>query len=292
MYRYVSSVTEENIRKVKNKLDDQEMQSILDWLTPVDYGPQQSDYLKRRQPGTSQWLLASAEFQLWLETGKQTLFCPGIPGAGKTILTSIVVDDLGKRYGSNTAIGIAYIYCNSWRKGEQKLEDLLASLLKQLSQEQLSLSDSVEALYNHHKDKRTRPSFDEISISLQSVAAMFSRTFIIIDALDECQESDHCRTKFLTELFNLQVTCRANVFATSRFIPEITRKFVGSTTLEVRANDEDVRVYIDSHISELPAIVLSSSDLQEEIKNEIVNAIDGMYVPYWLEDEVASLTSA
>jgi len=265
---------------MRSKLDRDEDLEILNWLTPINYGSQQSDYIKRRQEGTGQWLLDSKEFQAWLETSKQTLFCPGIPGGGKTILTSVVVNDLISRHQNDLNIGITYIYCNFRRRDEQKAEDLLASLLKQLSQERSSLPDSVKALYNHHKDKRTRPSFDEISISLLSVMAMYSRTFIIIDALDECQPSDGCRTKFLTQLFNLQAKCGANVFATSRFIPDITRTFVGSASLEIRASDKDVQVYIDSHISKLPGFVSRSPDLQEEIKNEIVNAVDGMYVPY------------
>jgi hypothetical protein len=82
-----------------------EEHAILDWLTPIDYAPQQSDFLSRREVGTGQWLLDSAEFQDWLgtekKTAKKTLFCPGIPGAGKTILTAVVIDDLMTRFANN-----------------------------------------------------------------------------------------------------------------------------------------------------------------------------------------------
>jgi hypothetical protein len=189
---------------MRSKSDRDEDIKILDWLTPVDYGPQQTDYIRRRQPGTGQWLLDSPEFQTWLKTVKQTLFCPGIPGAGKTILTSIVIEDLITRYYNDPRIGIAFVYCNFQQQQEQKAEDLLASLLKQLAQGQSSLPDGIKSLYDKHKDKRTKPSFDELSRTLYIVTAMYSRAFIIVDALDECQESDNCRTKFLSEIFNLQ----------------------------------------------------------------------------------------
>ena len=69
-------------REQKDEQDRDERLSILSWLTPTDYTTQQHDFLTRRQAGTDQWLLDSAEFRAWLETDKQTLFCPGIPGAG------------------------------------------------------------------------------------------------------------------------------------------------------------------------------------------------------------------
>jgi len=50
----------------------------------------------------------------------------------------------------------------------------------------------VEALYKQHKGGQTPPAFDEILATLQSVAAMYSRVFIVVDALDECQVSDDC----------------------------------------------------------------------------------------------------
>jgi hypothetical protein len=190
-------------RRQETRDREQEQDIILNWLTPIDYATQQSDFIGRRQEGTGQWLLDSAKFQTWLNTNKQTLFSPGIPGAGKTILTSIVVEELTTRFHDDKSIGIAYLYCNFRRKDEQKIGDLLASLLKQLVEYQPSLPGSVKTLYNHHKDKRTRPSFDEISGVLQSVAAAYSRVFIIVNALDECQISDGCRQRFLLGLFNL-----------------------------------------------------------------------------------------
>ena len=260
--------------------------TILDWLKATDdYAKKQSDYLERRSPGTGQWLLNSAEYQTWLTTNKQTLFCPGIPGAGKTILTSIVVDKLTTLSSKDTSIGVAYVYCSFRLQQEQMAKDLLASLLKQLAQGRPSLPDSVRSLYDRYKDKPTGPSFDEFSRTLQSVAALYSRIFIIIDALDECQTSDGCRSKFLEKVFNLQTECGVNIFATSRFIPEIIKEFEGSISLEIRAAEHDVRRYIDDHISHLQSFVGRNADLREEIKTGIVKTVDGMHVALHILDQ-------
>ncbi|KAH8786634.1 hypothetical protein BGZ57DRAFT_817784, partial [Hyaloscypha finlandica] len=270
-------LTRDNVVKLLQHQEDQGRRAVLDWLTLVDYAPQQNDFIARRQEGTGQWLLDSIMYQSWRETNKQTLFCPGIPGAGKTILTSIVVEELTTRFSSDPTIGIAYIYCNFRRQDEQKISDLLASLLKQLAAIQPSLLGITE-LYDRHNTKRTRPSLDEISRSLQAITSQYSRVFLIIDALDECQVSDGCRQRFLSSLFNLQAQHKANLFITSRPISSIEKEFEGISKLEIRASEEDVQKYLDGHLFRLPGFVARSLELQEEIKTEVIRAVDGMFL--------------
>jgi len=200
-----------------------------------------------------------------------------MPGAGKTIMVSIVIEHLYTKYRNDNSVSTAYLYCNFRRQDEQKPVDLLASLLKQLLSKKPNIPVSVRGLYEYHKNKQTRPSFDEISKELHSVVAPYSKCFIIVDALDECQVSDGGRQKFLSELLELQTKVRANLFATSRFIPEVTKVFEGKSVLiEIHASEEDVRRYLDGHVTRLPSFVLRSLDLQEEIKTEIVKAVRGM----------------
>jgi hypothetical protein len=255
---------------------NQEHKAILNWLTPIDHAAQQSDFISRRQKGTGKWLLDSDKFKTWLETDKQTLFCPGIPGAGKTILTSVVVEELTTRFYIENSIGIAYFYCNFRRHDEQKIDDLLASVLKQLADSLPSLPDLVKVLYYQHRNLRTRLSHEELLGALQVVAALFSKVFILVDALDECQASH--RKSFILEMFNLQAKCSINIFATSRFIPEIIEKFQGSISLEIRASKGDIERYLEAHIGRLTQFDDWDRQLQDEIRAEISDAVDGMYV--------------
>jgi Cdc6-like AAA superfamily ATPase len=276
---YIPSAIEDAVDRLNQRQDDEERRVIIDWLTSIDYAPQQSDFIARRQEGTGLWLLDSDKFQEWLSNRKQTLFCPGIPGAGKTILTSIVVDYLYTRFENDASIGIAYLYCNFQRKQEQRPLDLLASLLKQLVQGRPLVPENMKCLYERHKEKRTRPSIDEILEVLYSIVADYSRAFILIDALDELQASDGDWRKILAELFNLQAKSGASLFVTSRYIPEITKEFEGrSTSLEIRASDKDVQRYLDGQIPQLlRSNIWKYLDLQDIVKREIVKAADGMY---------------
>jgi Cdc6-like AAA superfamily ATPase len=283
----------DSVNRLHEHQDDQERRTILDWLTPINYGDQQSDLIARREAGTGKWLLNSDEFQSWLNKNKQTLFCPGIPGAGKTMIISIAVEHLQTEFRDDSSVGIAYLYCNYRRQEEQKPVDLLASLLKQLIQRRTSVPKNVVDIYKRHNNERTRPLFGEISKILHSVIADYSRTFIIIDALDECQIPDGGRRRFLAELFNLQARTGANFLATSRFIPEIEKEFAGrSTKLEIRASGDDLQTYLHGHMLKLPSFVSHSADLQNEIKTAIIKAVDGMYVPLHTHKKLNNLANA
>jgi hypothetical protein len=109
---------------------------------------------------------------------------------------------------------------------------------------------------------------------------MYTRVFIIVDAIDECQEAGGNRARFLKEIFNLQTSCKANVFATSRFVPDIMDNFDGHLSLEIRASEEDIQRYLEGHMTELRPFVTRAENrkLLEEIVHVISHTVDGMYV--------------
>lgn len=105
---------------------------------------------------------------------------------------------------------------------------------------------------------------------------MYSRVFIVVGALDECQVSDGCQMQFLSEIFSLQAKCGANVFATSRFIPKIVDRFNECVRLEIQADAKDIERYLEGHIGKFPAFVQNDPLLQNEIKTGISKAVGGL----------------
>ena len=148
---------------------------------------------------------------------------------------------------------------------------MLTSLLKQLAESQSSLLENIKDLYNRHRTKRTRPSLEEILSTLHSVVAKYLRVFIVVDALDECQASNGCRTRFLSEIFNLQ----GNIFATSRINGEIAKIFSKATSLEIRARDDDIGIYLDERMQLQQSDILDDAT-RDMIKRKVVGATDGM----------------
>ncbi|KAG8825907.1 hypothetical protein FRC18_010190, partial [Serendipita sp. 400] len=72
--------------KVRKHAYDEERQKILDWLSPINFFARQNEIFSTRQPDTGTWLLESSEFQKWKSGEAKTLWCVGMPGAGKTVM--------------------------------------------------------------------------------------------------------------------------------------------------------------------------------------------------------------
>ncbi|KAK9622259.1 hypothetical protein V6Z98_006936 [Aspergillus fumigatus] len=265
----VSSQTLLEIKHAVKKIDmlqeDHERLQILDWLTTVDYSVRQADLIALQQEGTGQWFLSSPEYKNWLRESRSTLFCPGIPGAGKTVCTALAVDDLTRRFKTQKDVGVAYVYCEFNRWHEQKAGDLLINILKQLCLMKPSLPDGVMKLHKQCNGRKNLLRSEDISETLQLVAAMFSKVFVVIDALDECQTFDGSQAKFLAEIFKLQSNSATNIFATSRptHIPE---PFRDKTALEIHASEADVNRYLEKNMFRLPGFVNRSPGLQEELE--------------------------
>lgn len=265
----------DQIAEVLQHQKEQRHTQVLDWLTPVDYAVQHSDLSGRRLVGSGQLFLDSEKFKGWLGKGGQTLFCTGVFGAGKTMLTSAVIDHLFETYAGDEKVGIAYIYCDHYiPNSEKSVSDLLACLLKQLAQGQSALSSSVQSIYNNHADKRTRPSLDQLSEALRSTAAGFSRVFIIVDALEEFPPS--YRDKFKSQIFALQHTCQGNIYMTSRTDQDL-EGCLGKDTVEICANDDDMVSYINAQMQSLPRFIRTHPTLPDLIKTTITKSAGGMY---------------
>ncbi|KAI2822028.1 hypothetical protein CBS147343_9519 [Aspergillus niger] len=274
----VAFATKELVDQINNTMEDKACHEILEWLTTVNYATQQEDFLKRRQDGTGKWLLGTDKFQQWINNENKNILCTGIPGAGKTILTAIVIENLEEKCKYDRSVGLAYIYCNFRRHNEQSVDDVLASLIKQLCQRMLSLPEDIKSLYAQHKKRQTRPKLDELSESLSVLLGHFSRIFIVVDALDEYSSRDEALRRLLSELFRLQSNSTVSIFATSRHSPAIQSAFEGCLQQEISAAAEDVRAYLEGHISQLSRVVLRNDELQKEIVNAITKTVNGMFL--------------
>jgi Cdc6-like AAA superfamily ATPase len=248
---------------------------MMEWLSPTDFPAQHHDIIVRRQEGTGRWFLDSLEFKKWLQGSDKTLFCPGIPGAGKTMIAAIAIDYLRTTPQYKEA-GIAFLYCNYKAHADQNTLNLLSALLKQLAQSRADVAAPVAQIYDKHSKQGSRPSIDEIFQALLSICSNYKKVHIVVDALDECDDSDGSRGLLIDKLYELQSRTGVQLLFTSRIISDITERLKSSLTIEVRASGEDVRRFLEGQIPRLPRCIQQDEGLKNVIKDKIIEAIDGM----------------
>ncbi|KAJ5383653.1 hypothetical protein N7517_001564 [Penicillium concentricum] len=283
--KQVAITTQHGVTQLLEYQDTQQHENCLEWLSSLDHDAKQADFFSRVQEGTGKWLLTSTEFNKWVSLNDladqqlepktaethRTLFCPGIPGAGKTFLSSIVINHLQQILRPND-VALAFFFCNFREK--VTLEEMLGSLLKQFVRQQPSIPQYLVDPFRRRASLVT----SDFMTCLKSMFSTFSKVFLVIDALDECDLPDNLRTRFLSELRALQHDFNLRVFATSRDDQGIPALFEGCARLQVRASPEDVKRFLAGRVGILPAFVQKRSDLQEEIITEISTSIDGMFL--------------
>ncbi|KAK8008159.1 hypothetical protein PG991_010710 [Apiospora marii] len=140
--------TERSLQFEERQFDEQTLQQTKDvynWLRPTNVGLDQASLVEARAeyPGTGQWLLENKLFKEWFDPRFPTipplLWIIGIPGAGKTMLASLVVQ---KARELEPAPTVLYFYCRYDDPERDNFVSLGRSLLAQLLHHDNALTSS------------------------------------------------------------------------------------------------------------------------------------------------------
>jgi len=252
---------------------------MLRWLTPFKYEETHIQICEKRLPGTGQWLLENPEFVAWRDQDavSNILWCHGIPGAGKTVISSLVIDHLKEKFAGQN-ISTVYFYCRFNDPQSQSPATIVASLLKQSALLKSSAMESVTGLYEKHANIGTYPHISELEAAFLSSNQDFQRLFLVVDALDEC-DAGKSRGSILKVLKSFKTTS-LRIFVTSRPHPDDIRSlFQDSPEVTIEASDEDIERYIRAMIDESArATRIMTNSLKEEAVSKIRGNAQGMYV--------------
>ncbi|KAF2190709.1 hypothetical protein K469DRAFT_733387 [Zopfia rhizophila CBS 207.26] len=147
---------------------------------------------RRYHSFSGNWIFDHPLFKEWADltiAQNRTLYLNGIPGAGKTILTSRVVEHLKQLKLDNSAQGrdfyVVYFYFNHMQPDRRTLTRLLLALLSQLiHQDDVLLEQTYQRCLavNYPKIHSSDTIRDLASVALKSQRLCF----VILDGLDEC----------------------------------------------------------------------------------------------------------
>lgn len=219
----------------------EERRKVLNWLASNYYQSQHADAQRDLDHGSGSNFTDHESFRAWSGGSEdvEVLFCPGLPGAGKTSTASIVIDKLRKSQGEKR-LAVAFLYLNYSLRSDQTLIRILRSLLRQLVEGLPAIPNEITEFHYANRD----PSLHELIQVLSSVVRKHHSTFIIVDALDDC--SPEILNGLLDAIQRLQ-SIGARFMLTSRFTNIVDRElksFQKCSTLEIRAVDKDIEAYI------------------------------------------------
>ena len=263
---------------------DKERQSILDSFLFVN--PQEifQTNLRLRHPTTGFWLIENDKFTSWLRGSDNHLWLSGIPGAGKTVLSSLVIQRCLDQASQQRAV--AFFYCDYRDKKSQDMVNVLGTLASQLARQNEQCFQLLQAYASTLKPTSQlprNPEVEELIKLFKEMANAFEDVRIIVDGLDECGDGDGAAdvSRTLKSLVNghdiISLCC------ISRDEMDIREAFPQSfcNHIEIAAHSRDLEHYVRSEIEERTRtrrLRVKSNNLKDEIINQLVKRANGMYV--------------
>ena len=258
-------------------------QMLLSQMTTIDFDANHADISSRRTDGTGNWLLNNHEYISWRDENYcRTLWCPGLPGAGKTILTSLVIDSLRRSKTNRQSVerpdcfvGTAGVYCSY--QNSDSASNIMGSILRQLC-------DPLEQL-----PVAAQESAKDSSDMVQKIISLFSlygKLYLVIDALDECSDSNSLlkqTQKLLEAAKEGQSNTELHILITGRHNAtlELHRYLIPDARLDISSDESDVRVYLQQDIrkhSQLSKWVLEDGDFEKLVVESILTKLSGMFL--------------
>ncbi|KAF3174154.1 hypothetical protein TWF225_009578 [Orbilia oligospora] len=228
---------------------------------------------------TCNWFFETEEFLQWrnrenVETFNGVLWIKGKPGAGKSTLMKHTFLHCQEEL-SNHSIA-AYFFSTRGQGLEKSRHGMLRSLLYQLCDND---SGAYRAFLQRFRDKEKKHGHswewreDELeTIMLESVASSTKPIVLLVDALDECDESEvRMVVNFLETLSSVSITAKRtlNVCLSSRHYPTISMAKKLDLTIErIAGHNEDIAIYVEAK--------LRIDD--DDIKYELCNKAEGLFM--------------
>ena len=178
---------EKIVTKMASSQDTTKKKKILEWISCIDYTLNHLQASKLKTAGTGQWFLDNTEFQSWIRgegESSRRLWLHGIPGAGRSILISTVIDHIKDIVTKRNGCGFAYFYFDFQDDVRKDSTGFLASIICQILSSQTP-SKKVEAIYD--RCSQYPPTLSDLRTLFVEATSALDIVYIVVDALDECK---------------------------------------------------------------------------------------------------------
>ncbi|KAJ4339413.1 hypothetical protein N0V95_007791 [Ascochyta clinopodiicola] len=273
------------ILKHKGRSHNQEEKigKICTWLSAPDPSTNYHKAHQQRQADTGLWLLDGPNFSQWKESAASRLWLYGIPGCGKTILSSTIIKHLLQHCNDDASMVTAYFYFDFNDAQKQDPELMLRSLLCQLLQRSSMIPKGVNALFSSSNNGQQQPPLHALLEVTLQVMQQFTHAYIVLDALDECTQRPELMDMLETvaghqlDSVHLLMTSRKERDIESSL--EIYIKEKDTICLQRDVVDKDIQRYVQQRLSNDKSLTKWNKDaaIKQEIEAALMRGARGMF---------------
>ncbi|KAK7212205.1 hypothetical protein V2G26_019383 [Clonostachys chloroleuca] len=168
--------------KINTFITASQEEKLRKWLSASNPETNFKADLCTYHPGTCLWFLEGDKFKDWKLASRQSLWMHGIPGSGKTVMSSKIIDNL-----LSEEMSVLYFFFDTRDSEKQTLDDLLRSLILQLYAQGQSRNILENLFVDKFGEGNKRLFSKDLETTFLSMVNSSGRRFkIILDALDEC----------------------------------------------------------------------------------------------------------
>ncbi|KAJ5941135.1 G-protein beta WD- 40 repeats containing protein [Penicillium verrucosum] len=237
-------------------------------------------------PQSFAWIFQNPQYQSW-RNGKKTclLWIKGGAGKGKTMISIGVIEELSRgQHESNT---VTYFFCQNADNELNTLQSIIKGLILKLANQRTELKESLRRRWNtkHDRFNEDVTSWRTLwNILFEMLDRCNSKVYIIVDALDECQ--DNGIADFLKLIVRNGLDQPANIkwLLTSRPFDSAERVLLAghdqlqiSLELNSKYVSEAVNAYVSHKVDELSRYHRYGEILRREVKAELIARADGTF---------------
>ncbi|KAH7085265.1 hypothetical protein BKA63DRAFT_499280 [Paraphoma chrysanthemicola] len=260
--------------EICSKLTESQRWEIYRWLEKTDPSPLHNRAWKLHEQETSSWMLRSPEWNEWLAGNLRCLWVHGIPGAGKTILASFLVEQLKSHCKQQERIAFSYYYCY-FGHNQDEASPFLSWTISQLCRKAEFVPDLVHEMYRHGG----QPSLTELLLALEASIQKFDVVYVILDAADESKPREDL-LRVLRDLARDPRFSKIRCLMTSRKYIDIEQALEPISRSVPMSNaliDDDIRKHVHSILHSKPKFRPWPADLLIDVEKAVVNGSKGMF---------------
>lgn len=187
----------------------------------------------------------------------------------------MVIDEL-KRSISSPESPTAFFYFDYWDKDNQTPTRLLSSILRQIVATIPDTPKCVIDAYSKAQGVSESLQVHELENMISEIASTVRRVYIIIDALDECDELRHRKT-VLQFLYRITQIPNIRLLVTSRqYTHDIEEAFHTHPQIIIHAHESDLRRYMLHQLDCTDISHIVEGDFVSKVVETLINRAQGM----------------